>query len=423
MNNVRLVGAGTQATSLTSATTTGNLFDFTGASFCTVEDLSLVSTAERTAGAVFYLDHGAGTCQRNEFRRLRIHGGWRIWHLDDCTTTSIDEIQVADFNATHDWDSMISLAGATTSTIVSNVRGGTEATVTNGFIYISGASVDTAHFHNFDILNLGASTGMISVNVSAGVWMKFTDCSFESGTTADCFVVNAGVGIDITACHLLGRRGLLINAGTCVRMIGGEVVGCDQHGILIAGGTHHEISGVSISDVSRLTTATYDGINVSGGVTDFTLVDNHFGKMMLSGANSMLFAIDIVGGAGNRYVIRGNRVATTGVALPMNDGGTGTDKVVKDNVWTDSGYGTVASATTITLPVNAETVTVTGTTTITSVTASYKGRRVTLVFSGTLTFTDGSNLILAGNFVTSGDDTITLVCNGTNWYETGRSVN
>ena len=42
---------------------------------------------------------------------------------------------------------------------------------------------------------------------------------------------------------------------------------------------------------------------------------------------------------------------------------------------------------------------------------------------GILTFTDGSNLKLNGNFVTTADDTITLVYDGTNWYEMCRSVN
>jgi hypothetical protein len=48
---------------------------------------------------------------------------------------------------------------------------------------------------------------------------------------------------------------------------------------------------------------------------------------------------------------------------------------------------------------------------------------VALQFSGALTFTDGSNLKLAGNFVTTADDTITLVSDGTNWNEMARAVN
>lgn len=68
---------------------------------------------------------------------------------------------------------------------------------------------------------------------------------------------------------------------------------------------------------------------------------------------------------------------------------------------------------------------VTGTTTITSVTATNigAGTIITIIFDGVLTFTNGSNLKLAGNFVTSALDTITLRYDGTNWYEMCRSVN
>ena len=68
---------------------------------------------------------------------------------------------------------------------------------------------------------------------------------------------------------------------------------------------------------------------------------------------------------------------------------------------------------------------VTGTTSITSITSTgfESGAVITLIFDGILTFTDGVNLVLAGNFVTSADDAITLVFDGTNWYEIARSVN
>lgn len=68
---------------------------------------------------------------------------------------------------------------------------------------------------------------------------------------------------------------------------------------------------------------------------------------------------------------------------------------------------------------------VTGTTNITSITSTgiAAGTEITIIFDGVLTFTDGSNLSLAGNFVTSADDTITLKFDGTNWYEICRSVN
>lgn len=68
---------------------------------------------------------------------------------------------------------------------------------------------------------------------------------------------------------------------------------------------------------------------------------------------------------------------------------------------------------------------VTGVASITSITSTNitAGTEITIIFDGILTFTDGSNLKLAGNFVTTADDTITLVYDGTNWYETARAIN
>ena len=87
----------------------------------------------------------------------------------------------------------------------------------------------------------------------------------------------------------------------------------------------------------------------------------------------------------------------------------------------------VASTAAMTLG-NGNFFTITGTADITSITtaARDKGRIVTLLFSGTAAatgLTDGSNLKLSADLGYTPDDTITLISNGTNWYEMGRSVN
>ncbi len=84
---------------------------------------------------------------------------------------------------------------------------------------------------------------------------------------------------------------------------------------------------------------------------------------------------------------------------------------------------TVASAAAMPVP-STQVVVVSGTTNITSIASGGQaGQKVTYIFQGILTFTDGNNLKLAGNLVTTADDTITLVCDGSNWFEIGRSVN
>ncbi len=68
---------------------------------------------------------------------------------------------------------------------------------------------------------------------------------------------------------------------------------------------------------------------------------------------------------------------------------------------------------------------VTGTTTITSITSTQvaAGTTITIIFDGALTFTKGSNLIIASNLTTSINTTITLTYDGSNWYELSRSIN
>jgi hypothetical protein len=86
---------------------------------------------------------------------------------------------------------------------------------------------------------------------------------------------------------------------------------------------------------------------------------------------------------------------------------------------------TVASAATIILPTGFDFIPVTGSTNITSISASAadKGRIVTLAFDGTLTVVNGSNLKIGSDFAATADDTLTLGCDGTNWFQIGRSPN
>jgi hypothetical protein len=86
----------------------------------------------------------------------------------------------------------------------------------------------------------------------------------------------------------------------------------------------------------------------------------------------------------------------------------------------------VASTAALVMPIDLDFVNVTGTADITSIQTSWPGRLVTLKFASTAAtngVVDGSTLKIAGNLAYTADDTISLRCNGTNWYETARSVN
>jgi len=94
-----------------------------------------------------------------------------------------------------------------------------------------------------------------------------------------------------------------------------------------------------------------------------------------------------------------------------------------------SGIGSdIASSATIEIPLFGSMFTVTGTADITTITSGNKnkGRTISLLFSGTKAtngLVDGNNLKIAGTLAYTPDDTINLISNGTNWYETSRSVN
>jgi hypothetical protein len=93
----------------------------------------------------------------------------------------------------------------------------------------------------------------------------------------------------------------------------------------------------------------------------------------------------------------------------------------------EAGVATVgtnlASAATLVLPATGRYFQVTGTTNITAITPLTAGRLVVLRFAGILTVSDAGTIKLSAAFVTSADDTLTLICDGTNWYEIARAAN
>jgi hypothetical protein len=106
--------------------------------------------------------------------------------------------------------------------------------------------------------------------------------------------------------------------------------------------------------------------------------------------------------------------------LPSNGSVT-----IINNGMVRSNIASVASANNLNLTSSGENFLVTGTTQITSITGggTIIGRKVVLQFAGSLTVKDLNNLKLNGDFATSAGSTLTLFCDGTDWYEQARSIN
>lgn len=89
----------------------------------------------------------------------------------------------------------------------------------------------------------------------------------------------------------------------------------------------------------------------------------------------------------------------------------------------DKASETVASANTITVKQGIRLVKITGTAEIKKINATYDGHMIVLKFAEGAKMVDGENLKLKEGMTATADDTITLVCDGVNWYEIGRSGN
>jgi hypothetical protein len=124
------------------------------------------------------------------------------------------------------------------------------------------------------------------------------------------------------------------------------------------------------------------------------------------------------------YLINNDFRGAASAPIVLSSGAAFSDNSARYGNLGDTALITVASAATITIP-NVQVVSISGTTNIDTITATGRaGQVVTLRFGGVLTVNDGTgNLLLAGNFTTSANDTLTLACTGTNWEEVARSVN
>jgi len=81
----------------------------------------------------------------------------------------------------------------------------------------------------------------------------------------------------------------------------------------------------------------------------------------------------------------------------------------------------IVSAATITLGDDGNFFDITGSVNITNITAKPAGFIAYLQFDSSLVVVDGGNLILSGDFVTATQSLLTIICDGTNWFELSRS--
>lgn len=204
---------------------------------------------------------------------------------------------------------------------------------------------------------------------------------------------------------------IYLNKGDYATVSGNALIDVpsNTNGIRLADWTKSAITGNTILHTAA---GTAIGIWCSS-----TAIDNTISGNVVSTAAK---GIQLSNDSTNNTVTGNNCRGTT---TPMT-AGTGAGNVFANNM--PGAVGTIASAATLTLPGGESGIYhVSGTTNIDTITATdMTGRIVTLKFAGILTVGDGTgNLKLTAGFTTSADDTLSLYCDGTSWYELARAAN
>jgi hypothetical protein len=216
---------------------------------------------------------------------------------------------------------------------------------------------------------------------------------------------SAGAGIQVST---------LTSTFARISVVGNQVYNATGAGILMSADTgvasEYVVSGnVCIGNST-------DGIKIDGGTqTNTTVIGN-------TCLNNTTYGIEVGAADAASTIYVGNNICINNTTNTM---------LLSTTNWTYNpdamSPANVASAATITLP-GPGYYQITGTADISAITAMPRGTAITLKFNGTKAtngVVDGATINLSGaaNFAYTPDDTLSLVCDGTNWYETGRGVN
>ena len=205
--------------------------------------------------------------------------------------------------------------------------------------------------------------------------------------------------------------GIEIHSGY-VTVIGNTVQNQASYGIILFLGGGTNITGNTVRNSGL--SGSIDGISIQAGATDFKITGNVVTDDQ-GGSATQRYGIRIEAGASDRFVITGNTLAPNKTGALFN-AATGLNQTIGNNRGVDDVIPSLASAGTITLPVNP-TIALTGSVNVTAIAAaaSWTGRDLTFIPNGAVVFTGGSGAI--GNTLTTvANVPTTAVFNGANWY-------
>lgn len=408
---VRIVGAGAYSTILYLKNGANTfLLDVQG-QFSSVESLSLNGNRDNNPGGL--------EC-------LRVNGA----------SVMVDRVFVADASG----DGIV-LGNAATA-INSRLRS-VDVRYCRGYgINISGANATTDC--QFTDVNVGQSGKSGILIASSG--QKMVNChswgnGIEDAANNHGFHMISGSSM-LVGCEAetnLGR-GVYIGSGIKgISIVGGTIWGNAASGIYAFGATHCVFSGISIrnngvANTAGAASAAFANVHIDNCqfmvTTGCGMYDDSQGfsagtyrsppTFPYPGRTAGLFTVSrhyAEGTGSTNNVITNNAMPAAQSRSGIAIANVGAANRYASNVTAETAIATLGSSNTITLPANLDLIQITGTTAITSIAASCAQRRVTLQFvSAGCVVTSGNNLLIGSSYTSTAGGTLSLICDGTNWY-------
>lgn len=284
------------------------------------------------------------------------------------------------------------------------------------------ASVNSpAESQNAQLKRSGTAIQLTGIND----WTKVTDC-FTFGYLTG-FGVNAGDSVTFLSCGADyppitiadGSKGFLIDGDSYeVRIIGGQAAAMDIGVYINVTSTDNK---VTVADLNVWEVKSHAIVNERGvAIIDSPVLRNTgaVGNGITTSATST--KTTVTGGSIKGFNVGLSNASTTTPLYYSNIDFASTTTIVLNPY-----RPTIASADPLPVTGDSQFYEVTGTTNFGTISnpGAYSGKTLVLKFNGILTVIDGVNIRMNGNFVTSADDTLTLVSDGSSYYEVARSAN
>ena len=344
----------------------------------------------------------------------------------NCFATGIDNVINSNYNTIN--TTCIACGNATINgghypnfDINSSKYGTFNVTSYNG--YYGGRMLDNCWNNTFTLRASNPSvTGLVynnqSVNVSYNNTINaviYSGCTNGQGASIGSNCTNSILNISV---YSVVGTGILIGGASGTTTSSGNICNfttqnCGTAGVTVdTYATYNQFNITSNKDGRTGSVGATFAIDVSGDYNQFTAIIK---EGTVSQVRGLVFRATAENNQLTSFVFDPNLVEVA------NDLGTGNYTNHPSGVSTS-----VASATTISIPFAGTLIPVTGTVTIATINASTynAGRTVTLQFAASVQVAVSGNIKLTGNtaFNATASDTLTLICDGTNWIEVARAV-